>query len=92
MIAMITTEEYQKLILAKQQGELDRIMCGKAEEELQQIKAELNCLLRVLTDGKEVVKWEDGKFEAFDLANRSVITNYINENYIKDGKLVLKGE
>ena len=92
MIAMITTEEYQELIMAKKRGENDRIVRKKAEEELRNVKAELNCLLRVLTDGKEVIQWNDGKFECYDLADRQVITNYINENYIKNGKLMLKGE
>lgn len=98
-ITMISNEEYKELVLKEE-------YLFQASQELEDVKQELletkyrvlnlnnelNCLLRRLTGGKEVSQWEDGKFETYDLADRQLIVDYINENYVVNGKLLLKGE
>lgn len=98
-MTMIPNEEYKDLILAEADAHKMLIELENVKQELLEtdckvanLQNELNCLLRTLTGGQEVVKWEDGKFETYDLADRQAIVDYINENYVANGKLRLKGE
>ena len=87
MFAMITTEEYKELLLAKQYSEAleednnilaDRVI--EAEECLRE-------LLLMLTKGHTSVNWSDKKFAWHDLARSEEVAEYLNKNYVIDGRL-----
>ena len=91
MFTMITTEEYRNLIeeLAETKSMLENIsfefkFCDekrdKAEESLKE-------LLLMLTKGEIVAKWDDKKFESFDIEREGEIAKFINANYVENGVL-----
>jgi hypothetical protein len=96
MLAMITTEEYKELILKEQECEqmkLDFIELAEEEKELKEklgkTQEKLEGLLNCITSGQEP-RWEE-EYRSYDLADNLVISDYINKNFVKDGKLNVKG-
>lgn len=89
MLAMITTEEYKELINAQQEGEVFMMQLAEATTELRTYKANLEGLLEFITKG-ENPKY-DGEYKDYQLEYVSEIADYINKNFVKDGKLNVKG-
>jgi hypothetical protein len=90
MFAMITTDEYKELLSAKEEGEQYMMAYTDAVQELKAVRESLDNLLLLITKGEKKSQWEDGKFESFDLAEKNDIAKYINENFMKDGRLTVK--
>ena len=90
MLAMITTEEYKELILIDQECEQVKLDFNRVAEELKQTQEELAGLLCCITQGIKSPKWEDSKYEGFDLADNKTIADYINKNFLKDGILTVR--
>lgn len=91
MFAMITTEEYKKLIIAEQDlaQAVDTItICNKEKQEAEDSLKEL---LLMLTKGEKKVQWEDG-IKWFDIAPAEKIAEYLNKHYFKDGILTFTKE
>ena len=98
MFAMIPAEEYKNLIISDLEHELLRADHHQAVEEIKELKEKLGKtqeklieLLNCITQGIKSPKWEDGKYEGFDLADNKTIADYINKNFVKDGILTVKG-
>ena len=89
MYAIITTDEYKNLLNAQQEGEIFMMQLAEASTELREYKERLEGLLNCITDGKNP-HW-DGAYNSYELADNSTIANYINQNFLKDGKLNIKG-
>ena len=89
MFAMITTDEYKKLINAQQEGEVFMMQLAEATTELRTYKANLEGLLEFITKGENPKC--DGEYKDYQLEYVSEIANYINKNFVKDGKLNVKG-
>lgn len=89
MFAMITTDEYKELINAQQEGEVFMMQLAEATTELRTYKANLEGLLNFITKG-ENPKY-DGEYKDYQLEYSSEITDYINKNFVKDGRLNVKG-
>lgn len=92
MFAMITTEEYKELLKAKDEAEFlqEEMIITKAH--LTKSKSAIKDLILFITKGETKSKWNDGNFEGFDLAKSDDIAKYINENYMKDGRLIFSKE
>lgn len=89
MYAIITTEEYKKLLNAQQEGEIFMMQLAEATTELRTYKEKLEGLLNCITNG-ENPKWDE-QYRSYELADNLVVTDYINKNFVKDGKLNVKG-
>ena len=87
MFAMITTDEYRQLI--NDQNALERVLqdLELAESKRAETEAELKDLLLMITKGTTSVNWGDKKFAWHDLAQSEEIVEYINNNYVVDGRL-----
>lgn len=90
MYAIITTEEYKKLLSAEQEGEVYMMEYTKAVTELKDVKEQFFNLLLCITKGAKASQWQDGKFEGFDLADKDAIAGYINRNFMENGRLTIK--
>ena len=97
MFSMIPSEEYKNLIIADLEFELLRGEHRQAVEEIKDLKAKLGetqeklaGLLCCITQGIKSPKWEDSKYEGFDLADNKTIADYINKNFLKDGILTVR--
>ena len=90
MYAVITTEEYKELLSAKQEGEVYMMEFTKAVTELKEVREKLDNLLLTITKGETHSKWQEGMFEYFDLVEKEVLAGYINENFMKNGRLTIK--
>jgi hypothetical protein len=90
MYAVITTEEYKKLLFAEIDGEACMVEYHRAVRELNEVRGQLDNLLLFITKGAKFSQWSEGKFEGFDLARDNEIANYINENFMKNGTLTVK--
>lgn len=86
MLAMITTEEYKELVLAK--DERDKLVeeLAYADQKLLAAQDDLKELLLMLTDGHTVSKFGEA-FESYDIVSDSVIAKFISENYMTKGLL-----
>lgn len=84
MFAMITTEEYQELILAKE--ERDRLLeeLTHSDRCLTATHNEVKDLLLMLTNGHTVPKYGE-TFECYDIVDDVEIAKFINENYVTKG-------
>lgn len=89
MFAVITTDEYKSLLNAQQEGEIFMMQLAEATTELRTYKENLEGLLNCITSGQEP-RW-DKEYKSYDLADNTTIANYINKNFVKDGKLNVKG-
>ena len=90
MYAVITTEEYKGLLSAMQEGEVYMMQYAQAVKELKETKKQLDDLLLCITKGETQSKWQDGRFEYFDLAEKEEIAKHINENFMKKSGLDVK--
>ena len=90
MYAVITTDEYKSLLSAEQEGNEYMIAYTDAVMELKEVRDQLDNLLICITKGAKASQWQDGKFEGFDLAEKNDIAKYINENFMKNGRLTVK--
>ena len=90
MFAVITTDEYKELLSAKQEGEVYMMEFTKAVTELKETREQLDNLLLTITKGETHSKWQEGMFEYFDLVEKEVLAGYINENFMKNGRLTIK--
>lgn len=93
---MIPSEEYKDLIIADLEFELLRGEHRQAVEEIKELKAKLGetqekleGLLNCITSGQEP-RW-DKEYKSYDLADNTKLADYINKNFVKDGKLNVKG-
>ena len=59
-------------------------------KELKETREQLNNLLLTITKGETHSKWQEGMFEYFDLVEKEVLAGYINENFMKNGRLTVK--
>ena len=89
MFAVITTEEYKSLLNAQQEGEIFMMQLAEATSELRIYKENLEGLLNFLTSGQNP-RWDE-EYKSYDLIDNSKIADYINQNFLKDGKLNIKG-
>ena len=87
---MLTNDEYKELILAQQKCAECEEALHKIAEELKQEKGWLNDLLLCITKGETKSQWDDKKFEYFDLAEKEEIAEFINANFVNDGKLKIR--
>ena len=91
MFAMITTEEYEKLVIAKKELELLTESVKQLNTIRQEAEDNLKELLLMLTKGEKKVQWEDG-IKWFDIAPAEKVAEYLNKHYIKDGILTFTKE
>lgn len=89
MYAIITTDEYKNLLNAQQEGEVFMMQLAEATTELRTYKENLEGLLNFLTSGQSP-RWDE-EYKSYDLIDNSKIADYINQNFLKDGKLNIKG-
>ena len=96
MFSMIPTEEYKELITSDLEHEFLRADHHQAVEEIKELKAKLGetqekleGLLNFLTSGQNP-RWDE-EYKSYDLIDNSKIADYINQNFLKDGKLNIKG-
>lgn len=89
MYAIITTEEYKNLINAQQEGEVFMMQLAEATTELRTYKANLEGLLNCITTGLEP-RWDE-EYKSYDLVDNTKLADYINEHFVTDGKLNIKG-
>ena len=89
MFAVITTEEYKSLLNAQQEGEIFMMQLAEATSELRTYRENLEGLLNFLTSGQNP-RWDE-EYKSYDLIDNSKIADYINQNFLKDGKLNIKG-
>ncbi len=89
MYALITTDEYKSLLNAQQEGEVFMMQLAEATTELRTYKENLEGLLNFLTSGQNP-RWDE-EYKSYDLIDNSKIADYINQNFLKDGKLNIKG-
>ena len=89
MYALITTDEYKNLLNAQQEGEVFMMQLAEATTELRTYKENLEGLLNFLTSGQNP-RWDE-EYKSYDLIDNSKIADYINQNFLKDGKLNIKG-
>ena len=92
MFAVITTEEYQELLQAKNENEFIKEELSCTEAKLLKTKNSLQEFVFLITKGEIRSKWSEGLFEGFDLVKDSEIAEYINTNFMKDGKLIFSKE
>ena len=90
MFAVITTDEYKELLSAKQEGEVYMMEFTNAVAELKETREKLDNLLLCITKGATHSKWDGGNFEYFDLVEKEKLVGYINENFMKNGRLDVK--
>lgn len=90
MYAVITTEEYKELIEAEQMSKEFREDFIQCADELKDVRGQLDKLLLCITNGEKVSRWQDGKFEGFDLADKEEIAKYINTHFVYNGRLTIK--
>jgi hypothetical protein len=90
MFAVITTDEYKELISAKEEGEQYMMAYTDAVQELKAVRESLDNLLLLITKGEKKSRWQDGNFEDYDLESKDEIAEYINKNFMKDGRLTVK--
>jgi hypothetical protein len=90
MFAMITTEEYKELLEAQQNYDERVVELHQIAEELEKQKWWFADFLFFITKGEKKSKWQDGKFEGFDLADKEEIAEYINTHFMDDGRLMIK--
>lgn len=87
MFAMITTEEYKELLLAQEALGSVAQELSYCDKKRQKAEDALKELLLMLTKGQTTVNWSDKKFAWHDLARAEEVAEYINKNYVIDGKL-----
>lgn len=90
MYAVITTEEYKELIEAQQDVKNYGDAFHECSVELSETRKKLDALLLFITKGETISKWEDKKFESFDLARDFELAEYINKHFMKNGRLAIK--
>ena len=89
-VTMITNDDYKELILAQQKVAEYEDALHQIAEELKFERGHLANLLLCITKGEKTSKWQDGKFEGFDLAEKDDIAKYINETFVEYGRLILR--
>lgn len=87
MFAIITTEEYKELLLAKADAETCPAELSVTREELKGARAELAELLLMLVKNEASPQWDSRKYEWYDLERSENIVEYINRHYVKNGIL-----
>ena len=90
MFTIITTEEYRGLIEAEREAEIFKKAYQENKAELQELKAEINSLLLMLTNNDREPRYSKKDFQIYEIADCDVIALYINEFFVEDGKLKLK--
>lgn len=86
MFAMITTEEYKELVLAKETTEKLADELRYADAKLREAQSNLKEILLMLTGGHTVPKYGD-VFESFDIIDDAEIAKYISAYYMDKGIL-----
>lgn len=87
---MITNDEYKELIVAQCDSKNYEDAFHEVSIELKETREKLDALLLYITKGATHSKWEDGKFESFDLARDFELADYINKYFMKNGRLTVK--
>jgi hypothetical protein len=89
---MITTDEYQDLIRAKDERDKLSEELVYADNKLMQTEQKLKELVLLLTDGKVKVGWHTNELSICDLADGKDIAEYLNKNYMENGILTFTKE
>lgn len=86
MFAIITTDEYKELLIAKETETQNIEDLKMLIERVSELKGNLTEILQLLTKGGK--EPEIGvTYESWDILHTNEIAKYINEHYVADGKL-----
>ena len=91
MFAIITTEEYQNLIRAKDDRDTLSEELMYTDKKLKQTSEKLKELVLLLTKGKTKAIWNN-ELAICDLAELDDVTEYLNKNYFENGILTFTKE
>lgn len=86
-IVMIDSDEYRELVLAKEAKDEIEKELDLTDRRLMQKEYEFKELLLLITKGEFKTKYDEGKFQSYDIASNYDLVDFVNENYVENGLL-----